>query len=56
MFVQKLYVGRSPLKVLTPEPTLLIDRTQIVEVTDSYILVKDPEVEVSNEELATVPA
>lgn len=56
MFVQKLYVGRSLVKVLTPEPTLLIDRTQIVEVTDNYILVKDPEVEVGNEELATAPA
>ncbi|HVX58586.1 MAG TPA: hypothetical protein VG964_02515 [Candidatus Saccharimonadales bacterium] len=56
MFVQKLYVGRPLVKVLTTDPTLLIDRTQILEVTDSYILVKDPEVKATAEELAAAPA
>lgn len=56
MFVQKLYVGRPLVKVLTTDPTLLIDRTQILEVTDNYILVRDPEVKATTEELAAAPA
>src|SRR4051812_5660103 len=44
MFVQKLYVARPLHKVFTAEDTLLIDRTQILEVTDHYILVRDTEV------------
>lgn len=55
LFVQKLYVARSLVKVFTTEDTLIIDRTQILEVTDSYILVRDTEVTVTEEELATAP-
>ena len=56
LFVQKLYVSRSLTKVFTNESTLVIDRTQILEVTDQYILVRDTEVKVSEEELAGAPA
>lgn len=56
LFVQKLYVGRPLVKVLTSDATLLVDRTQIVEVTDSYILVKETELPAGAEELAAVPA
>jgi hypothetical protein len=52
LFVQKLYVARPLHKVFTAEDTLLIDRTQIIEVTDHYILVRDTEVKATNEELA----
>ncbi|HZP55768.1 MAG TPA: hypothetical protein VFB03_03290, partial [Candidatus Saccharimonadales bacterium] len=41
MFVQKLYVARPVTKIFSSEDTLLVDRTQIVEVNDSYILVRD---------------
>lgn len=44
MFVQKLYVERPLRKILSTEDTILIDRNQIVEVTDHYILVKDVDV------------
>lgn len=56
LFVQKLYVARSLVKIFTAEDTLIIDRTQILEVTDSYILVRDTEVIASEEELAAAPA
>lgn len=56
MFVQKLYVGRPLVKVLATDPTLLVDRTQILEVTDSYILVKDSEVKAGAEDFAAVAA
>ena len=58
MFVQKLYVARSLVKVFTNEDTVVIDRTQILEVTDSYILVRDTEVKATKEELAgaAIPA
>lgn len=52
LFVQKLYVARSLTKIFAKEDTLIIDRTQILEVTDSYILVSDGEVKVGEEELA----
>ena len=52
MFVQKLYVARSLVKVFTNNDTLLIDRTQILEVTDSFILVRDTEVKATEEDLA----
>lgn len=52
MFVQKLYVARPLRKVFTTEDTLLIDRTQILEVTDHYILVRDTEVHATADELA----
>jgi hypothetical protein len=55
MFVQKLYVARPLHKVFTTEDTLIIDRTQILEVTDHYILVRDTEIKATAEELATAP-
>jgi hypothetical protein len=54
LFVQKLYVSRPVTKIFSGQDTLLIDRTQILEVTDHYILVKDTEVPVAEQE--TVPA
>jgi hypothetical protein len=58
MFVQKLYVTRSLIKVFTTEDTAIIDRTQILEITDTYILVRDSEIKANEEELAgaAVPA
>lgn len=44
MFIQKLYVERPLHKVFTTEDTVLIDRTQILEVTDHYILVKGTDI------------
>jgi len=52
MFVQKLYVAKPLRKVFTTEDTLIIDRTQILEVTDRYILVRDTEVQAGAEEFA----
>ena len=52
LFIQKLYVARSLVKVFASEDTLLIDRTQILEVTDHYILVRDTDVKVTDEEMA----
>lgn len=54
MFVQKLYVARSLVKVFSAEDTLIVDRTQILEVTDHHILVRDTEVKAT--EQVTVPA
>jgi hypothetical protein len=54
LFVQKLYVTRPVTKIFSSQDTLLIDRTQILEVTDSYILVRDAEVKATEE--ITVPA
>lgn len=56
LFVQKLYVARSLIKVFSAEDTLIIDRTQILEVTDHYILVRDSEVKASQEEMAPAAA
>lgn len=56
MFVQKLYVSRPLHKVFTTEDTLIIDRTQIVEVTDHYILVRDVDVKVGAKEMAAIEA
>jgi len=55
LFVQKLYVARPLHKVFTTEDTLIIDRNQILEVTDHYILVRDTEVKATAEEFATAP-
>jgi len=52
LFIQKLYVARPLHKVFTSEDTLIIDRTQILEVTDHYILVRDTEVKAGAEEFA----
>lgn len=56
MFIQKLYVARPLRKVFTTEDTLIIDRTQILEVTDHYILVRDTDIKVTAEELAPAGA
>lgn len=45
MFVQKLYVSRPVINLLSNDSTLIIDRSQILEVTDTHILVKDTEIE-----------
>lgn len=52
LFVQKLYVARSLIKVFTAEDTLIIDRAQILEVTDKHILVRDTEIKATEKELA----
>ncbi len=54
LFIQKLYVSRPLHKVFTTVDTLIIDRTQIVEVTDRYILVRD--VDVTETEDESIPA
>jgi hypothetical protein len=56
MFLQKLYVERPLTKVFSAEDTVIIDRNQIVEVTDSYILVKDTEVKVGEKVTAGAAA
>lgn len=55
LFVQKLYVARSLIKVFSTEETLIVDRSQILEVTDHYILIKDTDVKATAEEMSTVP-
>lgn len=52
LFVQKLYVAKPLRKVFTSDDTLVIDRQQIIEVTDKYILVRDTEIRATDEELA----
>jgi hypothetical protein len=52
LFVQKLYVARPLRKVFTSEDTLVIDREQIIEVTDKYILVRDTEIKAAADEMA----
>jgi len=56
MFVQKLYVSTPIVKLLASTDTHLIDRTQIIEITDNYILVSDTEVPAGAEEMVTAPA
>ena len=58
LFIQKLYVARSLTKVFASTDTLIIDRTQILGITDQYILVRDTEIKATDEELAgaAVPA
>jgi hypothetical protein len=48
MFVQKLYVERPMVKVFSMEDTLIIDRKQILEVTDHYILVNDADIKATD--------
>ncbi|MBI2588948.1 hypothetical protein HYW35_01960 [Candidatus Saccharibacteria bacterium] len=52
LFIQKLYVARALHKIFSSEDTLIIDRSQIIEVTDHYVLVRDSEITVNEEELA----
>jgi hypothetical protein len=54
MFIQKLYVPSGLRKVFSADDVLMIDRNQIIEVTDSYILVDDGETKDSVK--AAVPA
>ena len=56
MFVQKLYVARPLRKVFTSDDTLIIDREQILEVTDKYILVRDTEITATADEMAGAAA
>lgn len=56
MFVQKLYIERPLTKVFSPEDTVIVDRNQIIEVTDHYILVKDTELKVHQKVSAGAPA
>lgn len=56
MFVQKLYVERPMHKVFTTEDMVLIDRNQVLEVTDHYILVKDTDLKSGAGELSRVAA
>ncbi len=51
-FVQKLYVARPLHKIFSSEDTLIIDRDQILEVTDRYILVRGTEINANVEELS----
>lgn len=53
-FIQKLYVERPLVKVFLNDNTLVIDRSQVLEVTDSYIMVEEPAVTETAEE--AVPA
>lgn len=55
MFIQKMYVARPLHKVFTTEDTLIIDRNQIIEVTDHYILVRDTEIKADANEMAAAP-
>ncbi len=41
LYVQKLYVGQSMLKSLS-DGQLSVDRSQIIEVSDRQIIIKDP--------------
>lgn len=50
LFIEKLYVARPLVKVFASEDTLIIGRNQIIEITDKYILIKDAEVTVAEEE------
>ncbi|MEK7095906.1 MAG: hypothetical protein AAB896_01255 [Patescibacteria group bacterium] len=54
MLVQKLHVARPLTKLFVSEDTLIIDRNQIIEITDHYILVRDADVKVTQEELTPV--
>lgn len=54
MFIQKLYVARSLIKVFSSQDTLIIDRVQIIEVSDKYILVDEADVKANVAE--SVPA
>lgn len=52
LVIVKLYVARPLSKLLAKEDTLIIDRSQIIEITDKHILVRDTEVKVTDEEMA----
>ena len=54
MFIQKLYVSRPLTKLFSNEDTLIIDRNQILEVTDTYVLVDDADAKET--QASSVPA
>ncbi len=56
MFVQKLYVNKPLVKVFASEDIVIVDRMQIIEVTDKHILVRDTEIMATEEELAPAGA
>jgi len=56
LFVQKLYVTKPMHKVFSSEDTLIIDRQQIEEVTNHYILIKDTDLKVDAKEMAPAGA
>lgn len=51
LIIIKLYVSRPLTKILSTEDTLIIDRSQIIEITDKHIIVRDAEVTATDEEL-----
>ncbi len=55
MFIQKIYVTRPLVNVFSSDSTLIIDRTQIQEVTDHYILVSEADIKEASPALATEP-
>ena len=46
-FIQKIYVSQSLVKAFSTD-TLIIDRTQIIEITDSYVMIEDSEIKSDN--------
>lgn len=52
LVIIKLYVSRPLTKLLASEDTLIVDRSQIIEITDKHIIVRDTEVTATEEELA----
>ncbi len=50
LFVVKLYVARPLTKIFSTEDTLIVDRSQIIEITDHYILVRDTDVKATEKE------
>ncbi|MDQ3065052.1 MAG: hypothetical protein M3Q36_02165 [bacterium] len=55
MMIQKLYVTRPLYKSLT-DGQLTIDRSQIIEITDKRIVVRDVDVKIEAQVPAAVPA
>ncbi|MDQ3123960.1 MAG: hypothetical protein M3Q14_04750 [bacterium] len=55
MVIQKLYVHRPLYRSLT-DGQLTIDRTQIIEITDRRIIVRDADVTVESQAPAAAPA
>ncbi|HET9850171.1 MAG TPA: hypothetical protein VFP35_00880 [Candidatus Saccharimonadales bacterium] len=56
MLVRKLYVERPITKVFAADDTLIIDRSQIIEVTNNWILVKDTDIKAGETSRIAVPA
>lgn len=47
LFVKKLYVTKPLSKILSSDDNLIVDRSQIVEITDHHILVRDADVKIT---------